>query len=271
MACNTVLPTATLVDGTLDVTSKFKSLSEAALATDSIYMRAKDTFKELFDGRNISTDEYAQLAGQFVSQLAVANVQQVMQGALQWATQEKEMAYSLAQSKASTENILAQRDMVGHQICKIDKEVELACAQLEATIAGSIRDNGTVLTYDAGGCKPTALYAEGTKHAQELLLASQKYTTLADTYRKSGVVTIGTTVDGVEKGTTGDLAGYTDAQEKFARRQILSFEDSKRSHAANAISQMMGQLLAAEIPILGTTYETNWNTALNYLNTNTPA
>ena len=35
--CETVLPEATLVDGTIEVVNKIKLLSEAALATDSIY------------------------------------------------------------------------------------------------------------------------------------------------------------------------------------------------------------------------------------------
>ena len=38
----TVLPEAALVDGTIAVVDKIKLLSEVALATDSIYMRAKE-------------------------------------------------------------------------------------------------------------------------------------------------------------------------------------------------------------------------------------
>jgi hypothetical protein len=206
-----------------------------------------------------------------VSQLAVATVQQVMTGAIQWAEQEKSLAFNLAQTKAQTELFQAQREQIAHTICSIDKETELKCAQLEATIAGSIRDNGRVLTYDAGGCKPTALYDEGVKFDQKAVYKAQTYTALADAYRKSGVVEIGTTSDGITKGTTGDLAGYTNAQDKYARRQILSFEDSKRSHAVNALSQTIGQLLATDIVPDKDTIVNKFNSAIDYLNTNTPA
>ena len=50
--CEVTLPLVVLEDASdLDVVGKYKQLSEAALAIDSIYMRAKDTFKELLDSR----------------------------------------------------------------------------------------------------------------------------------------------------------------------------------------------------------------------------
>lgn len=268
--CETVLPEATLVDGTIEVVDKIKLLSEVALATDSIYMRAKDTFKELLDGRKINEDTYAKLAGEFASQLAVSTIQQVIQGGITWAEQEKSLTYSLAKSKADTSVSLANREMIGHQICQIDKETELKCAQVTATVAGSIRDNGRVATYNVDNpCIPLTLEDEGMKYDQGAVYKAQTYTGLADAYRKSGIVTISTTTDGVTKGTAGDALGYTNAQEAYARRQIKSFEDSKRNHAANSSSQMIGQMLSAEVAP-ATEDVARWRTALDYLNTNTP-
>jgi hypothetical protein len=90
------------------------------------------------------------------------------------------------------------------------------------------------------------------------------------------VVAIGTAADGVKKGLSGDTAGYTQAQDSYARRQIKSFEDSKRTHAANAASQTIGQLLATDIlPSSGAdgfiaNIYNEYESALEYLNTNTP-
>jgi hypothetical protein len=268
--CNVTLNSVVLADGELDVVSKFKTLTDEALGTNSIYMRAKDTFKELFDGKKISEAEYATLASQFVSQLAVATTQQVMQGALQWAQQEKELPYSLANIKAQADATLASIERTKQEICKIQKDTELQCANITATLATSIRKNGRVATYDANNpCVPLTLMDEGTEVAQAKAIEAQKYSTLADAYRKSGVVDIATTADGVIKGVTGDNMGYTDAQEEFARRQVKSFEDSKRNHAANAISQMIGQILSAEATP-DPKYVTQWDNAISYLNTNTP-
>lgn len=268
--CTITLPLATLEDGTIQITSKMRELTEEALGTNSIYMRAKDTFKELLESKKINEAEYANHASEFITQLSIATTQSIIEASLQYAIKEKQLAYELAQSRAQTELVQAQREKVKSDICLVESEKELKCAQITATIAGSIRDNGTVTAWDIDNpCKPTALADEGTKYEQALFIQSQKYANLADAYRKSGVVTIGTGTDGILKGTAGDNMGYTDAQEEFARRQIKSFEDSKRNHAANAMAQMIGQLLSAEIAP-DPAYVAQWNTAINYLNTNTP-
>lgn len=45
--CTVTLPSAVLADGTMDVVSKFRTLTDEALGTNSIYMRANDAFKEI--------------------------------------------------------------------------------------------------------------------------------------------------------------------------------------------------------------------------------
>jgi hypothetical protein len=271
MSYTQTLPTATQEDGTLDVVSKFNTLTETALGIDSIYMRAKDTFKELLDGSKLTGPQYAELASQFISQLATTTTQQVLQGAMQWAQQEKELAYSLAKIEADTALTMANRMMVGYQIDKIIKEIDATCKQSAATMATSIRDNGRIETYAADGCTPLTLMNEGTKWDQKAVYQAQAYAALSDAYRKSGVVQIGTDGDGTIKGLSGTSTGYTDAQDKYARRQILSFEDSKRSHAVNALSQTIGQLLATDIVPDQATIINKFNAAIDYLNSNTPA
>ena len=264
------LPDAILENSTISIVDKLGVLTEQALGSESVYMRAKDTFKELMDGKKISEHEYATLASQFISSLAVQTTQTVMQAALDWAKSEKEMAFSLAQAKANIELTLAQTEKLKYDICNAQKDNELKCAQITATIAGSIRDNGRVATWDANNpCVPLTLQPEGTKYQQELFIESQKYANLADAYRKSGVVQIGSDTDGVKKGLSGDDLGYTNAQEEFARRQVKSFEDSKRNHAVNAMSQMIGQMLSAEVAPDAADV-TRWRNAVDYLITNTP-
>lgn len=264
------LPDAILENSTISIVDKLGVLTEQALGSESVYMRAKDTFKELMDGKKISEHEYATLASQFISSLAVQTTQTVMQAALDWAKSEKEMAYSLAQAKANIESTLAQTEKLKYDICNAQKDNELKCAQITATIADSIRDNGRVATWDANNpCVPLTLQPEGTKYQQELFIESQKYANLADAYRKSGVVQIGSDTDGVKKGLSGDDLGYTNAQEEFARRQVKSFEDSKRNHAVNAMSTMIGQMLSAEVAPNEEDI-TRWRNGIDYLITTTP-
>lgn len=264
------LPDAVLQNSELSIVDKLGVLTEQALGSESVYMRAKDTFKELLDGKKVTEAEYANLASQFISALAVQTTQTVMQSAIEWAKAEKDMAYSLAQAKANIELTLAQTEKLKYDICNAQKDNELKCSQITATISGSIRDNGRVATWDANNpCVPLTLQNEGTKYQQELFIESQKYANLADAYRKSGVVQIGTDTDGTRKGLSGDNMGYTDAQEEFARRQVKSFEDSKRNHAVNAMSTMIGQMLSAEVAPDAADI-TRWRNGIDYLITTTP-
>ena len=265
--CNVTLPTASLETSSLDVIDKYKLLTAASLDTDSVYMRAKDTFKELLDSAQMDGVEYAQYASQFISQLATATTQSAMNTAMQWSQHEKENAYALALTKANIDVAIANEALIQQQILSAQKEVAAKCAQITATIASSIRENGTVTTYAADGCTPTALGNNGTKYAQMRAQEANMYATLSDAFRKSGVVTIGTDADGVWKGTAGSTTykGYTDAQEKFARRQIVSFEDSKRNHALNALSSLIGGIMAHDLDPLPE-HGTQWNTAMDYLN-----
>jgi len=270
--CNTVLPNAITKDGTVDVVSKINILAKEVLGTDSVYMRAKDTFKELFIDKQMNDTDYATMVSQFVGQLATTTTQQVVQGAIQWAIKEKELMYSLPQTEAQTELLQAQRAQVGYEICKIDKEIDLQCANTTAVLSASIRDNGRVDTRDPNNaCIPLTLVDEGVKYDQKAVYQAQTYAALADAYRKSGVVQIGVDTDNVSKGVAGTATGYTDAQDKYARRQILSFEDSKRTHAVNALSQTIGQLLATDIVPDQSTIINKFNNAIDYLNTNTPS
>ncbi len=264
------LPTAILENVELNVVGKFKKLTEAALGTKSFYMRAKDTFREVFANDKNWSNDYAKIVSTMMGNSEANSTQAMMQIALQWAKEEKEMAYSLSLTKANVELTMAQREQVAATIIQIDKETNLRQAQIESTIASSIRENGRVLTYDMVTGRPTELRPEGFKFSQIGAQQANTYSTLSDAYRKSGVVDLSITTDGVLKGTSGDDKGYTLAQCKFAIRQIASFEDSKRHQAGNILAAMIGQMLSSETPPAAEDVA-RLRTAVDYLNTNTTA
>jgi hypothetical protein len=187
--------------------------------------------------------------------------------------------------KADTETAVIGQELVKEQICEIRSKTDLLCVQTEATLSGTIRDNGRVATYDPENpCKPIALMDEGLKFQQTKQVEAATYQIFADAYRKSGVVDIGIdTTDNVRKGlsgtthqTHGETAGYTAQQTANAERQRIAYEDSKRNHAANSSASMIGQLLAADVfdkdahgPDVN-----RWREAVDYLNnsySSTPA
>jgi len=260
--------TVSLESVELDVVGKFKLLTDAALGTKSFYMRAKDTLRELFsDDKNWSND-YAKMASNMVGNAEASTTASMMQLAITWAKEEKELAYSLSLTKAQIALTMTQTLQAEATTTQIGKETEFKAAQIKVAIAGSIRENGSVATTDTDG-NPLTLNDNGLKFSQIGTQQASMYSTLADAYRKSGVVDIGTTIDGVKKGTTGDAKGYTWAQDKFALRQIISFEDSKRHQAGNVLSSMIGQMLSSETPPAAEDVA-RLRTAIDYLNTNSP-
>lgn len=268
----TDIPTIALESVELDVIGKFEQLTRAALGTRSFFMRAKDTFRSLFlnedTGAKKFENDYAKMASELIGKTASDTTHAMMQLALEWAKEEKELAYSLTKIRVDMELVAAQRAEISANIDKINEETKLTKAKIIAEISSSIRDNGRVMSSDLNGF-PTELHDEGFKYSQIGSQRASTYATLADAYRKSGVVELSITSDGQLKGISGDDAGYTVAQEKFAIRQTVSFEDSKRNHAANASSSMIGQMLSAEVPPAAEDV-VRWRTSIDYLNSDTP-
>lgn len=239
-------------DGVLSVSDKYKQLMADSMGEGSLYERAKDSFLELFEDLNVSESEKLTLISSNIANMANTISAQAMTSALSWAKEERDAAYNLAYVKAQTELLLAQKELTAEQVCKAQNETQLTAAQLAEVLAGTIRQDSLAA-------------------AQTSKTEADKYALLADAFRKSGKVSIGNDTDGVEKGIAGDVDGYTETQDKFLARQILSFEDSKRNHAANAASQLIGQMLSAEIDLDPTDTKFNtWQTAMDYLITNTP-
>ncbi len=241
------------VDGSIDVSEYYIKLMQDTLSDDSLYTRAKETLFHQFEDLQLNEKEKASLASQFISGMTTELSKVSMGTALQWAKEERDAAYALAKLKADAETALAQTELVSQQICKMEKEIELVCAQITATLSGTIRENGIPI-YEAGSdCKVIGLEDNGLKYYQTKQIEASMYQIQADAFRKSGVVKIDTDTDGIEKGISGTMseidglvAGYTAQQTFNAERQRIAYEDSKVNHAANSSASMIGQLLSSE-------------------------
>ncbi len=273
MGCSISLDGFKKENSVLDVSAKYNQLMLDTLGESSLYMRAKDTFKVLFSDIQITEQEKAKLVSDYVANITVSLSSASMQTALQWAKEERDGGYQLAKIKADTELVIANRTKVKEEICLSEKQTDKVCAETTSIIATSIRENGKVIAYEAGGCIPTSLENAGLRYEQTKQVEADTYGRFADAYRKSGVVEIGISpADGITKGIAGNDDGYTWQQALNAERQRYSYEDSKVNHAANASASMIAQMLAAEIAPSETDIEI-WRTAMNRLvtpNSQTP-
>ena len=267
--CNKHVDKFSREDGGLSVIEKYEGLMLSTLSEDSLYARSKETFFAVFDKLNVTDSEKASMVSHNIMQLTTQLSASAMQSAVMWAKEERDGQYQLALIKAQTDVAYAQAAKTQEEICIVDKDIELKCAQIEAAIAGSIRDNGKVTSYvqDADGdtCRPKTLESAGLKYAQTKQVEADSYRLFADAYRKSGVVVIGEdSNDSVRKGLSGDADGYTWQQKQNAERQRIAYEDSKLNHAVNSSASMIGQMLSAEVAPDPDTLG-NWRNAMTRL------
>ncbi len=268
-SCNTPIDAFQAEDGSLDVSSRYKQLMQDTLSEDSLYIRAKDTMYANFDKLNLTAEEKAKLVSEHVAMMTSQLSGAAMQTALQWEKEERDGAYTLAKVKAETENAIAQSELIAEQVCQAQKQTELICAQITATVSGTFRENGMPTGYTADGCTPTGLDDTGLKYHQTKQVEAATYQSYADAFRKSGVVKIGadTTNNNMMKGLSGDDDGFTNQQAKNAERQRIGFEDSKRNHAANSAAAMIGQLLSSETLSVNNQQDIDrWRESIDYLN-----
>ncbi len=251
--CNVTVGTFQREDGTLLVSDKYLQLMRDSISEDSLYIKAKDTFAVIFKDLQVTEIQKAEIVAGYVAQMSTTLSSDAMKTALAWTKEERDGAYTLAKVKAETEKAMADAETAKEQICLAIKQTEYQCAQIEATIATSIRENGRIATYDpTNGCRPLTLYPEGLKYEQTLQVEAATYQIHADAFRKSGVVKVGTDVaDNRTKGVSGDttsiVGGYTNQQTLNAERQRIAYEDSKINHMLNSLGVVTGQMMSAEV------------------------
>jgi len=247
MACTPMIDSFQAVKADLEVSEKYIQLMQDTLGDDSLYIRSKDTLLRTFKDLQITEKEKAELVLSYVTQFSISLSSAAMQTSLSWAKEERDGTYSLAKVKADTEVSLANFEKTKSEICQVEKQTALTCAQTTAASATSIRENGTVTAYEADGCLVKTLGTNGLKYEQTKQVQGATYQIQADAFRKSGVVQIGIGTDSVVKGLSGDANGYTHQQEINAERLRIAYEDSKLNHAANASASMIASMLTAEI------------------------
>jgi len=254
--CDNSTPTFQREESTLDVSAKYKQLMQDSLSEESLYTRAKDTLFVLFNDLQLTEKEKAQVVAEHVASMTTQLSGSAMQVALSWEKEERDGAYTLAKVKAEAEKTMADALKSQEEICLLQKQTELQCANITATLSGSYRENGMPTGFDQDGCSPTGIDDTGLKYHQTRQVEAATYQSYADAYRKSGVVTVLTDpADSTIKGITSttDYHGYTDQQTQNAERQRYSYEDSKANHLLNSLAVVQGQLLSADIA-----YDDNW-------------
>lgn len=250
----------------LDVLSKYNTLVKESLASDSVYIRAKETIQELFTDGYITTAEKAAIIGNVISQVVSTITTSGMSTALQWATAEKELALKKLELELQLD-ILAQEGLLKEaQVEQIYNTIRLAKVEskrlygtpifIENDLA-SLGDDGKIYAEIQLVEKQTVKINKETDLVVQKISESEAavHKIVADTYVNSGIYTY----TGLSStGITGVIPHHGDHITLSATQKMIAIEQAKGytySAWANALTgsaSMLGTAMAAEYDAFGT-------------------
>lgn len=195
------------MDTTIDVVSKYNELVQEALGDESLYSRMKENLVDLLADGNLKATDKAKTIADAVSHMAVGLSGQVMDTAIKWAAQEKEMVLK----KAELEYRLAVLDK---ESAKVEQDVENAKEAKKLAQAKRLREYG-VATLDGNG-NVTGLSDAGLVYQQQKLVEKQI---------EQGTAAISKIED--DKLTAAKQRLSIEKQTELYQRQKEGFDDNK--------------------------------------------
>ena len=259
----------------LDVVSKQRELVEEALGQDGVYIRMKHTLIDLLEAGEIKGTDRAKVIAETISSMSGQITSSAMGTALQWASQEKQLAFE-------KEKLQYELDLLQSQMEKMDNDRDGSLADRQLKQAQLRRVYGTPSTDSEGNV--IGLGNDGKEYAsiqniaqdtnnkvkQGTALDAQTEQTfasthklVADTYINHGVFTWTTLNEnglaGVNKASTGYVT-LSDLQKQVSKEQARGYVYNAWSNAASAGASMLGTLAAAEIESIPST---TWTEMIN--------
>lgn len=248
----------------LDVLDKYECLMKESVASESLYIRAKETIIKYLEESNINGSDKAAAVTSILSNMATSITSAAMQTALQWASAEKDIALKKLE--------------LGKQLDSIDADVALKEVQKGkinwdsiAVQAEIIRMLGTP-TIDIPSNKVLSLAPEG-KHWQDIKVAEKQeinlgkegtlldskvnesyaaiHKAVADTVVNYGAWKYSLTDEGIVTAPsrrTNVVVPLSDYQRIIAQEQAKGYTYNAWANAATASAGMIGTAFASDNP-----------------------
>ena len=270
---NQIVTTGDIDSNVVDI---YKKLMAASVGVDSVYIRAKETMKEVFADGTIKANEKANIMATMLTQLTSSITNQAMTTAFAVAKDNKESPYALAKISEDTrltgnqaDKLLKDTDLVDAQIDKTNTDIDATIINGWKVQSDMIATNGiTPNTNTASAILADQSVASNSTKYQEVKLGEAKvYETWSGAIRSAGEVSYSIAA-GLPTLVSYDNNGLITAQTKVARRQYDAFDDNMRQHAVNSSAAMLGVMIGSEAFTSATTYEpyvATWQAGMNYL------
>ena len=269
------------IETSIDVINKQRRLTEEALGPDGLYITLKENLQELLNDGSISGTDKATAISQSLVQMAGAVTTNIMDAAVKWAAQEKEIELRKTELEYQLENLRLQALLTDNQIKDSLATRQVKQAQLIREYGVPVKDvDGNITALGDNGKEYVTMQniiqdtANKTKlndqiDAQTDEVLARTHRTIADTYVNHGMFT-GYTI--AANGITGaskiptSYVTLSDLQKQVAAQQAKGYSFNAWSNALTGSSGMIGTLIAAETTVDPTPYLTQWQTAISKLN-----
>lgn len=248
----------------LDVIAKYRQLVKESMGTDSPYIRAKETLKEMYDDNDVPQDAKGEVLAALINGLHNSVMSTSMNTALQWASKEKDTALQILELEK-------QLDILKNQVAQSEAEANSVKNADLIQQAESLRQHGsmTIVNGKVAGLSNDGLQYHNTELAKKKVVSETKTQDLsdaklkethvginklvADTYVNYGMFT-GYTI--TENGVTGvsnvTPVGYTTlsaAQLSIAKEQAKGYAWNAWSNVASGLGSTIGVALTSETDI----------------------
>lgn len=259
--------TVNLISNDIDVVNKFNTLLEVSLGENSVYIRAKDSLKQLVADGDISEAKKAEMLANVLGNVTGSITAACMQGAISWAKEEKDIELKKQELARQVDILEFDSQIKEHEVdATRAKSIQLQAQTIRTLGVPTVDANGTVLSLDNSGKE-----YETTRVLQQQLINDVKQGTLldqkikesyaaihkvvADTYANFGSYTYTVSEDGLRNVVRGDTATgnvtQADLQKQIAAQQVNGYVYNMWSNVVTSTSAMVGTALTSDLPIFG--------------------
>jgi hypothetical protein len=262
----------------LDVLNKYNALVKESLASDSSYIRAKETIQELFTDGMITTANKAEIISNVIGGLVNSITTASMAAAIDWAKTEKEVDLRKLELALQLDILEQEKLLKEAQVDQTYNALRLAKVESKRLYGAGTFVGNDLASLEADGKVYSEIQltdAQKLKVDAEKTLTDQKmnesyaavHKIVADTYVNygnyvySGVGATGVTTVTAQHGAYETLS---DVQKEIAVEQAKGYTYNAWANALTGSASMLGTAIAAEYAEFGpgTTGETLLNTVL---------
>lgn len=244
-----------------DVEDKFQTLMKHSLDGESVYIRAKETLKEMFDSYSMTEAQRADILSNVVGSAVNSITTAAMNAAVQWASAEKDFALGKLKAEVELDILAAEQALKNAQVEKVETDNRLAKIESRRLYGVAVFDvNDDIVSLDNSGKVWTDMQltdAQRLKTDAEELLVDQKlvesqaavHKIVADTYVNFGNYTYtAPTATGVTTVTAqhGAYKTLSNTQQDIAIEQAKGYVYNAWANALTGSASMLGTAIAAE-------------------------